>query len=82
MDKKEFVNALKTIKDVCKTTSCRDCPLGFKMLIANEEYYKCVLMYYKPCELQIVDYDDVWRATYQSKILEEKYGKADKGAGC
>lgn len=82
MDKKEIVNALKTIKGVCKTTSCRDCPLGFKMLIANEEYYKCVLMYYRPGEFQIVDSDDVWRATYQSKILEEQYGKTDKGTGC
>lgn len=81
MDKKEFVNALKTIKDVCKTTSCNDCPLGFGAMDDTTLYYKCVLMYYKPCELQIVDYD-VWRATYNTKILEEQYGKTDKGTGC
>lgn len=82
MDKKEFLNALKTIKDLCKTATCRDCPLGFSAMGDSTLYYKCVLTYYKPCELQIVDYDDVWRATYQSKTLEEKYGKTDKGTGC
>lgn len=82
MDKKEFLNALKTIKDVCKTTSCRECPLGFSRIINNTEYSKCVLTYYRPGELQIVEYDGVWRATYQSKIMEEQYGKADKGTGC
>lgn len=77
MNKKEFLYALKIIKDVCKTTSCRECPLGFKTLINNEAYYKCVLTVYRPGQLQIVDCDDVWRATYQSKIMVEQYGKAD-----
>lgn len=77
MDKKEFLNALKTIKDVCKNTACRDCPLGFRMVENYSVYYKCVLVYCRPGELQMVDDDEVWRATYQSKILEEKYGKAD-----
>lgn len=82
MDKKEIVNALKIIKDLCKNITCRDCPLGLCMVNNYTVYYKCVLAYCKPVELQIVDNDDVWRATYQSKILEEKYGKTDKGTGC
>lgn len=77
MDKKEIAKSLTTLKEMCQANTCNNCPLGFCMNINNIDYYKCVLMYYSPRELQILKSDDVWRATYQSKILEEKYGKAD-----
>lgn len=82
MDKKEITKSLNTLKEMCNTTPCCDCPLGFCMNINNIDYYKCVLMYYSPRDLQILKSDEVWRATYQTKILEEQYGKTDKGTGC
>lgn len=82
MVKKEIAKSLTTLKEMCLANNCNDCPLGFRMLVNYTVYYKCVLAYCRPSELQIVDYNDVWRATYQSKTLEEKYGKTDKGTGC